>query len=52
MGTVSSNAQGIDGRSQMESSFPRHVPAGAHDWGQVLTFQGKIGQGFGAFTIS
>ncbi len=50
MGTVSSNAQGIDGRSQMESSFPRHVPAGAQDSWQVPTFQGKIGQGFGAFT--
>ncbi len=34
---------------QMGSSFPRHVQAFAQDSWQVLTFQGKIGQGFGAF---
>jgi hypothetical protein len=25
----------------MGSGLPRHVHAGTHDWGQVLTFQGK-----------
>jgi len=28
---------------QVWSGLPRHVPASAHDWGPVLTFQGKIG---------
>jgi hypothetical protein len=32
--------QGIDGRSQTWSDFPRHVHASAHVWGQkLLTFQ-------------
>ena len=35
---------------QMGSGLPRHVPAAAHDWGQVLTFQGKNGSGFRSFT--
>ena len=34
----------------MESAFPRHFHVSAHDWGQVLMFQGKIGQGFRSFT--
>ncbi len=29
---------------------PRRFPVGAHDWGQVLTFQGKSGSVFGSFT--
>ncbi len=33
--------QCIDGRSQMRSRLPRYFPTGAHDWGQVLTFEGK-----------
>jgi hypothetical protein len=44
------NLQGVDGRSQMGSGLPRHVPASAHDWGQVLTFQGKSGSVFTSFT--
>ncbi len=34
----------------MGSGLPRHVHAGAHDWGQVLTFQGKSCSLFGSFT--
>jgi hypothetical protein len=34
----------------MWSGLPRHVSVGAHDSGQVLTFQGKSCPGFGAFT--
>jgi len=39
-----------------QPSAPRAVSqavngCAAHDWGQVLTFQGKIGQGFRSFTI-
>jgi hypothetical protein len=33
----------------MGSGFPRRVHAGAHDWRQVLTFQGKSCLVFGAF---
>ena len=25
---------------QMESAFPRDISTGAHDWGQVLMFEG------------
>jgi hypothetical protein len=39
--------QGIDGRSQMGSNFPRHVSTGAHEWGHVLmcpeTMVGEMG---------
>jgi hypothetical protein len=34
----------------MGSAFPRHVHAGAHDWGQVLMFQGKTCSHFRSFT--
>ncbi|EFH88217.1 hypothetical protein Krac_9632 [Ktedonobacter racemifer DSM 44963] len=44
----STNLQDIDGRSQMQSGLPRHIHANAHDWGQVLMFEGKIGQAFGS----
>src|SRR5712692_10819762 len=37
---------------QIGSGLPRHVHAGAHDWGQVLTFQGKSCSLFGSFTNS
>ena len=33
--------QGIDGRSQMESGFPRNIYTSAHVWGQVLMCEGK-----------
>jgi hypothetical protein len=36
----------------MGSGLLRYFPASAHDSGQVLTFQGKSGPGFGAFTIT
>jgi hypothetical protein len=32
------NLQGIDGRSQLWSGSPKHVPVSAHDWGQMLMF--------------
>ncbi len=35
---------------QMESAFPRNISTSAHDWGQVLMFQGKSGSVFGSFT--
>lgn len=36
----------------MGSGLPRHVPASAHDWRHVLTFQGKSGSVFfGSFNI-
>jgi hypothetical protein len=35
----------------MGSGLSRHIHANAHDWGQVLTFRGKIGQSFRSFTI-
>src|SRR6266516_3366882 len=44
------NLQGIDGRSQMGSGLPRHVHASAHDWRQVLTFEGKSCSHFMSFT--
>jgi hypothetical protein len=44
------NLHGVDGRSQMGSGLPRHVPASAHDSRQVLTFQGKSGSVFTSFT--
>ena len=36
---------------QMWSGLPRSFPIGAHDWGQVLMFEGQSGSHFGAFTI-
>ena len=36
----------------MGSGLPRHIHANAHDWGQVLMVEGKIGQAFRSFTIS
>src|SRR6266487_173569 len=44
------NLQGIDGRSQMGSGLPRHVHASAHDWRQVLTFEGQSCSHFASFT--
>src|SRR5258708_8655962 len=35
---------------QRWSGLPGHVPASAHDWRHVLTFQGKSGSVFGSFT--
>src|SRR6266702_1365069 len=35
---------------QMGSGLPRHVHVSAHDWRQVLTFQGKSCSVFGSFT--
>src|SRR5712691_1354384 len=34
---------------QMWSGLPRYVPLGAHDWGYMLTLQGKSGSAFRAF---
>ena len=34
----------------MESAFPRNISTSAHDWGQVLMFEGKSCSLFGAFT--
>jgi hypothetical protein len=43
--------QGIDGRGQMGSDLPRHVRALAHDWGQVLMFEGKSCSHFGSGSL-
>jgi hypothetical protein len=37
---------------QMEGAFPWNISTSAHDWGQVLRFQGKSGSHFGSFTSS
>jgi hypothetical protein len=34
----------------MRSGLPRYVPTSAHDWGQVLLFQGKSCSHFRSFT--
>ena len=34
---------------QMGSSLPRDIRTSAHDLGQMLPFEGNIGQGFGSF---
>jgi len=34
----------------MESAFPRNISASAHDWGQVLMFQGQSCSHFTSFT--
>jgi len=44
------NLQDAERRSQVGSGFPSHAPVGAQDWGQVLTFEGKNGPHFKAFT--
>src|SRR6266511_1906045 len=46
------NLQNVDGRSLMQSTFPRHVHADAHDWRQLLMFQGKTCSLRRAFTTS
>ncbi len=43
--------QGIDGRGQMGSALPRHARALAHDWGQMLMFEGKTCSLFRSFTM-
>src|SRR5579859_4412752 len=35
---------------QMWRGLPRHIRTSAHDWGQVLTFEGQICSHFRAFT--
>ena len=35
----------------MESAFPRNISTSAHDWGQVLMFQGKSGSVFQSYTL-
>jgi len=35
---------------QMWSGLPRYFPLGAHDWGQVLMFEGKSCSHVGSFT--
>ena len=37
---------------QMESAFPRNISTSAHDWGQVLMFEGESCSHFRAFTTS
>src|SRR5205807_256388 len=37
---------------EMWSGLPRYIPASAHDWGQMLTFEGKICSLSRAFTTS
>ncbi len=44
------NLQLLEEVYQMESAFPRNISTSAHDWGQVLMFQGKSGSVFGSFT--
>jgi hypothetical protein len=34
----------------MERAFPRNISTSAHDWGQVLMFEGKSRSHFGSFT--
>jgi hypothetical protein len=46
------NVQLLEQVYQMESAFPRNIYTSAHDWGQVLMFQGKSGSVFGSFTKS
>jgi hypothetical protein len=46
------NLQNVDGRSLMQSTFPCHVHLNAHDWRQLLIFQGKTCSLRGAFTKS
>jgi hypothetical protein len=35
---------------EMWSGLPRYIPTSAHDWGQMLTFEGKICSLSRAFT--
>jgi hypothetical protein len=44
------NLQNVDGRGLMQSAFPCHVHADAHDWRQLLMFEGKTCSLDGAFT--
>jgi hypothetical protein len=44
------NLQNVDGRGLMQSTFPCHVHADAHDWRQLLMFEGKTCSLDGAFT--
>ena len=46
------NLQNVDGRSQIQSTFPCHVHANAHDWRQMLIFEGYICSLGRAFTTN
>ena len=36
----------------MGSALPRNISTSAHDWGQVLMFEGQSGSFFGSFTTT
>jgi hypothetical protein len=38
---IRAHLQNVDGRSLMQSTFPCHVQANAHDWRQMLMFEGQ-----------
>ena len=46
------NLHNVDGRSLMQNTFPCHVHRNAHDWRQLLIFQGKTCSLRRAFTRS